>query len=90
MVSPEYLQGFRKRWDEVMSGNGGEKIKKILAIDGVYPSNETIADGSYPFADNFYAVTNGKPEGNAKLLIDWILSDEGQYLIEQTGYAPLR
>lgn len=63
---------------------------KILAIDGVYPSNETIADGSYPFANNFYAVTNGKPEGNAKLLIDWILSDEGQYLIEQTGYAPLR
>lgn len=34
MVSPEYLQGFRKRWNEVMSGNGGEKIKKILAIDG--------------------------------------------------------
>jgi predicted transposase YbfD/YdcC len=34
MVSPEYLQGFHKRWNEVMSGNMGEKIKKILAIDG--------------------------------------------------------
>ena len=62
---------------------------KLLAIDGVYPSNETIANESYPFSDKFYAVTKGQPEGNVKLLIDWILSDEGQYLIKQTGYAPL-
>ena len=34
MLSPEFLQGFQKRWNEVMSGNGGEKIKRILAIDG--------------------------------------------------------
>ena len=62
---------------------------KLLAINGVYPSNETIADGSYPFTGCFYAVTNGQPVGNAKRLIDWILTDEGQYLIEQTGYVPL-
>ena len=34
MVSPEYLQAFRKRWDEVMNCNGGAKIKRILGIDG--------------------------------------------------------
>jgi len=34
MISPEYLQAFRKRWDEVMSGNMGNKIKRILGIDG--------------------------------------------------------
>ena len=34
MVSAEYLQAFRKRWDEVMTGKMGEKIKKILGIDG--------------------------------------------------------
>ena len=34
MVSPEYLQGFRKRWDEVMTGVMGEKIKRVLALDG--------------------------------------------------------
>jgi predicted transposase YbfD/YdcC len=34
MVSSEFLQGFQKRWNEIMSGNGGEKIKKLLAIDG--------------------------------------------------------
>lgn len=34
MVSPEYLQAFRKRWEEVMNGNGGERVKRLLGIDG--------------------------------------------------------
>jgi predicted transposase YbfD/YdcC len=34
MVSPEYLQAFRKRWDEIMNGNGGTRVKRILGIDG--------------------------------------------------------
>jgi len=34
MVSREYVQAFRKRWDEVMCGNSGERIKGILGIDG--------------------------------------------------------
>ena len=62
---------------------------KLMTVNGIYPSDETIADGSYPFAANFYAVTSGTPEGNVRQLIDWILSDEGQYLVEQTGYTPI-
>ena len=34
IVSPEYLQAFRKRWDEVMTGTMGGRIKRILGIDG--------------------------------------------------------
>ena len=34
MVSPEYLQNFHKRWNDVMSGNMGHKIKRVLALDG--------------------------------------------------------
>jgi predicted transposase YbfD/YdcC len=34
MVSPECLQEFRERWNEIMSGEVGEKVKKILALDG--------------------------------------------------------
>jgi len=62
---------------------------KLLAIDGIYPSIDTIANGTYPFADNFYAVTNGEPQGNTKVLIEWILSEEVQYLVEKAGYVPL-
>jgi len=62
---------------------------KLLAVDGIEPTIENIRDGSYPFTADFYAVTNGEPQGNSKLLIDWILSPQGQEIIERTGYSPL-
>jgi predicted transposase YbfD/YdcC len=34
MVSPDFLQSFQTRWNELMNTDEGEKIKKILAIDG--------------------------------------------------------
>ena len=61
---------------------------KIVAIDGIYPSIESIKDGSYPITTPLYAVTyhnNNNP--NVDALIEWILSEEGQYIIEQTGYV---
>ena len=51
---------------------------KVLSVDGISPTIENIQNGSYPFVANFYAVTNGAPSGNARLLIDWILSPQGQ------------
>jgi len=60
---------------------------KLLCVDGVEPSIENIQNGSYPFIGEFYAVTNGIPEGNSKLLIDWVLSPQGQELIQKTGYV---
>lgn len=62
---------------------------KLLKIDGVYPSPENIRSGEYPFIFDVYAVTNGRPKGNTKLLIDWILSPQGRELIEKTGYTPV-
>lgn len=61
---------------------------KLLKINGVEPSTANIQNGSYPFIGDFYAVTNGEPDGNTKLLIDWILSPQGQEIIEKTGYTP--
>jgi predicted transposase YbfD/YdcC len=34
MVSPEFLQTFQIQWNEMLSSNEGEKIRKILSIDG--------------------------------------------------------
>ena len=65
---------------------------KLLSIDGIYPSRETIQDGSYPFSNSFYAIyvdTADKNE-NIEAFIEWILSDQGQYLIEKTGYTPIK
>jgi phosphate transport system substrate-binding protein len=62
---------------------------KLLSIDGIMPSRETIITGEYIFSNTFYAITVGNEIENTKKLIEWILSEEGQYLIEQTGYIPI-
>ena len=62
---------------------------KLLSIDGYAPTDENIRSGDYPFIAEVYAVTNGEPEGVIAEFIDWILSPQGQYLIEQTGYASI-
>jgi phosphate transport system substrate-binding protein len=64
---------------------------KLLSVEGIYPSKKTIQDGSYPFSDSFYAIyvdTDEKNE-NIDLFIEWILSEQGQELIEKTGYVPI-
>ena len=66
-----------------------ENTAKIISINGVYPSVENIKNGLYPYTVNFYAITNGEPTGNTKKLIDWLLSEQGQKLIELNGYVPL-
>ncbi len=61
---------------------------KMIAIEGVAPTKENIKSGSYPIVAPVYAVTyKGNSNENVHELIDWILSDEGQYIIEETGYV---
>lgn len=63
---------------------------KLLEVDGVKPEKSTIADGTYPLAAEFYAVTAGSDNPNIDRFISWILSPQGQYLVEKTGYTPLK
>lgn len=63
---------------------------KLLSISGVYPNTENIENSTYPISSDFYAVTRSDAGENTKLLIEWILSNQGQELIELTGYTPLK
>jgi len=71
---------------------------RLLALNGVEPTKETIRSGEYPISSNFFAITAspiGQPapeESNEDLraLIDWILSDQGQEIIEKTGYVGVK
>ncbi len=61
---------------------------KMIAVDGVAPTVENIKNKNYPIVTPVYAVTyENNPNPNVDILINWILSDEGQYIIEQTGYV---
>jgi phosphate transport system substrate-binding protein len=55
----------------------------------VRPSVATASDGSYPIARPLFMYTNGEPQGDIKAYMDWILSDEGQCIIQNKGYAPV-
>lgn len=63
---------------------------KMIAIEGIAPTKENIKNGTYPIIAPVYAVTyEGNSNENVQKLIDWIISDEGQYIIEETGYVGL-
>ena len=65
-----------------------EKGVKMLSVDGVYPSLDNIENGSYPLVTNVCLITR-KNESNpyVQKMIDFILSDDGQKIVRETGYA---
>jgi len=81
--------GFSFRY--YMEGIVENDAVKMLSLNGVYPSAENIRDRSYPIVAQFYAIYRADNENeNIPLLIDWLLSDEGQSLIEQSGYVRIK
>ncbi len=64
---------------------------KMLSVNEVYPSAENIRNGSYPIVARFYAIYRADNDNeNVKKLIDWILTGEGQELIEKSGYVRIK
>ena len=64
---------------------------KMIAVEGVAPTKENIKRGTYPIIAPVYAVTyEGNSNQNVHKLINWITSDEGQYIIEKTGYVGIK
>lgn len=63
---------------------------KLLAVDGVAPNEETIAQKQYPLINNFYAVIRAdeEPDSPARILFNWLKSEEGRGLVKEEGYVP--
>ena len=68
---------------------GNENIS-FLSVNGVQPTRENIANGTYPIRMPFYAVMRkGERTEEMNAFLDWILSGEGQSLVSASGYAPV-
>lgn len=63
---------------------------KLLEIDGVAPTKENIRAGTYPITSELYIVTAGSDNRNVEPLIEWVLSKQGQALVEKVGYVPIK
>ena len=74
-----------------LEGLHQEDRVKMLSVNGVCPSVENIQNGSYPLVTDVYAVvlkTNYKI--SVRKLLDYLLSEEGQWIIGQSGYSPVQ
>ncbi|MEC7584221.1 MAG: phosphate ABC transporter substrate-binding protein [Planctomycetota bacterium] len=56
----------------------------------VTPSIANVVDGSYPISRPLWMYTDGEPQGAVKEYLDWILSDDGQRVLRDSGYPPVR
>ena len=63
---------------------------RAVAYDGVMPSAETIKDGSYPLSRALNLYTFGDPTPNAEKFIEFVLSDDGQNIVVDSGFVPIR
>ena len=61
---------------------------KLLSIDGMEPTLENIRSGAYPHVTTLYAVTRkGESNPNVQILLSWLTSEQGQKLVEASGYV---
>lgn len=81
--------GFSFRY--YMDGIVENDAVKMLSLNGVYPSAENIQNRTYPIVAQFYAIYRADNDNeNIPVLIDWLLSEEGQTLVEKTGYVRIQ
>lgn len=62
---------------------------RLLAVDGVTPSADTIADESYPLCNEFYAAVrqDSGPDTPERKVYDWLSTDAGHACIQKSGYV---
>lgn len=63
---------------------------KVVSIDGEMPSPETVQQKKYPYARPTFFYTNGEPGGLIKQFVDFTLSPDGQKIVANVGFVPIR
>ena len=63
---------------------------KFIAVDGIKPTRETMADGTYPLLSSTSIVYTDKASQNTKDFAEWAVSEEGQKTVLSCGYVPVK
>jgi phosphate transport system substrate-binding protein len=63
---------------------------KALQVEGVAPTEENAANGTYPIVRPLNMLTNGAPKGVVKAFLDFILSADGQAIVSEEGYIAVK
>jgi phosphate transport system substrate-binding protein len=65
---------------------------KMIGVDGIYPTSESISQWKYPLTTEVYVVIreNTSEDSTARLLRNWLLTEAGQAVVAESGYVPVR
>jgi len=71
------------------------KVVAVTDIRGedpvfVYPSAESVNDGTYPIARDLYMYTAGEPHGFIKTYLEWIFTPQAQDIVTRLGFVPVQ
>ena len=67
-----------------------EQGGKALSVNGVENTVQTVATGEYPITRPLNVVTVGEPTDNREIFVDFLLGSEGQDIVRDVGYLPVR
>lgn len=65
-------------------------VKKDDKSQAYVANAETVKSGQYPITRYLYMYLRNRPTGETKAYIDWILGPEGQKLVTEIGYFPVK
>ncbi len=65
------------------------RVKKDANSPGIEPSQENVVTGLYPISRYLYWYMAGQSAGELKKLTDWVMSKDGQAVVQNVGYYPL-
>ena len=65
------------------------RVKRDANSPAIEPSMEKVLAGEYPISRYLYWYLAGQPAGDLKKLCEWVVSKEGQEVVEKVGYYPL-
>jgi len=60
-----------------------------IAYEGVTPSSETVKDGSYPLSRTLYMYTEGEPDDEERVFLEFVTGERGQAITEGMGFVPV-
>jgi len=66
------------------------KVKKDAGSPGLLPTADNIAKNVYPISRYLYMYMRNRPTGDLKKFVDWILSPDGQKIVTEVGYFPVK
>jgi len=65
------------------------RVKRDAKSPGVDPTMEKVLAGEYPISRHLYFYFSGMPAGDLKAFAEWVVSKDGQQVVENVGYYPL-